>query len=97
MGSIIGHRIDRDLRSPFLLPITPRASLLSQERRLRTSQSLDLLRGGARDGPMLRALAFHQCGPGSILGVKAIIMRVEFVVGSLLFTPGTPILKSEHS
>ena len=42
------------------------------------------LRGGARDGPMLRALAFHQCGPGSNLGVNAIIMRVAFVVGSLL-------------
>ena len=33
---------------------------------------------------MLSALAFHQCGPGSNLGVDAIIMWVEFVVGSLL-------------
>ena len=33
---------------------------------------------------MLSALAFHQCGPGSNLGVNAIIMWVEFVVASLL-------------
>ena len=42
------------------------------------------LHGGARDDPMLSALAFHQCGPGSNLGVNAIIMWVEFAVASLL-------------
>ena len=32
---------------------------------------------------MVKALiAFHQCGPGSIPGLGAIIMSVEFVVGS---------------
>ena len=45
---------------------------------------------------MLRALASHQCGLGSDLGVDAICW-VEFVVGSLLcrdvligFSSGTP-------
>ena len=32
---------------------------------------------------MVRALASHQCGPGSNPGVD-VIMWVEFVVGSLL-------------
>ena len=38
----------------------------------------------ARDGAVVRALACHQCGLGSNPGVDAIIMWVEFVVGSLL-------------
>ena len=33
---------------------------------------------------MVRALASHQCGPGSNPGVGAILVWVEFVVGSLL-------------
>ena len=43
---------------------------------------------------MVRALASHQCGPGSNPGVD-VIMWVEFVVGSLScserFSPGTPV------
>ena len=58
---------------------------------------------GCRDGAVVRALASHQCGPGSIprSGVKCGLsllvgsqMWVEFV-GSLLcterFSPGTPV------
>ena len=39
---------------------------------------------GARDGTVVRALAPHQRGLGSNPGVDAIIMCIEFVVGSLL-------------
>ena len=38
---------------------------------------------GSKGGTVVRALASHQCGPGSNPGVDAIIMWVEFVVGSL--------------
>ena len=41
-------------------------------------------RVGRKGGTVVRALASHQCGPGSTPGVDAIIMWVEFVVGSLL-------------
>ena len=34
----------------------------------------------SRDGAVVRALASHQCGPGSIPGLG--VMWVEFVVGS---------------
>ena len=37
-----------------------------------------------RDGAVVRVLASHQCGPGSNPGVGAILVWVEFVVGSLL-------------
>ena len=37
---------------------------------------------GSRGGAVVRALASHQCGPGSIPGLG--VMWVEFVVGSLL-------------
>ena len=38
---------------------------------------------GSRVGTAVRALAFHQCVPGSIPGLGVIIMLAEFV-GSLL-------------
>ena len=39
---------------------------------------------GSKGGAVVRALASHQCGPGSNPGIDAIkIMWVEFVVGSL--------------
>ena len=38
---------------------------------------------GSKGGAVVRALASHECGPGSNAGLKAIIMWVEFVVGSL--------------
>ena len=43
---------------------------------------------GARDGAVVRALASHQCGPGSNPGVDA-IMWVEFPPRS--FSAGTPL------
>ena len=38
---------------------------------------------GSRAGAVVIALAFHQCGPGSITGLD-VIMWIEFVVGSFL-------------
>ena len=58
---------------------------------------------GSKGDAVLRALASHQCGPGSNPGVDARHMSVEFVVGSLPsprgFLPGTPVcllLKNQH-
>ena len=55
-----------------------------------------------RDGTVVRALASHQCGRGSIAKLSVIIMWVEFV-GSLLcterFSWGTqvsPLLKNQR-
>ena len=47
-------------------------------------------------GVVVRALAFHQCGPGSIprLGViSGLIMLVPFS-DPIGFSPGTPVLPS---
>ena len=53
---------------------------------------------GARDGAVVRALAFHQSGLGSANRGVDLHTCVEFVVGSLLcserFSPGTPVLPS---
>ena len=60
---------------------------------------------GCRDGAVVRALASHQCGPGSIprLGDSAsYVARVEFVGSPLcterfsLGTPVSPLLKNQH-
>ena len=40
---------------------------------------------GSKGGAVVRALASHQCGPGSNPGIDG-IMSVEFVVGSLPFS-----------
>ena len=46
------------------------------------SDGLSSLEG--RDGAVVRALVSHHCGLGSNPGFNAIIIRVDFVVGSLL-------------
>jgi len=51
---------------------------------------------GSRDGAVVRALAFHQCGPASTPGPGVIqCMWIEFVVGSPpcseRFSPGTAV------
>ena len=58
---------------------------------------------GSKDGAVVRALASHQCGPGSNPNVYAIIMWVELVVGSLLLQEVflrvlqfSPLLKNQH-
>jgi len=53
--------------------------------------------GGARDGAVVRALASHQCGPGSNPGVDAICGLSLLLVLSLAprgFSPGTPVFPS---
>ena len=51
------------------------------------------LREWSRDGAVVRALASHQCGPGSIAARRH--MWVEFVVGSRpcyeRFSAGSPV------
>ena len=52
---------------------------------------------GARDGTVVRALASHQCGPGSNPGVDAICGLSLLLVLSLAprgFFPGTPVFPS---
>ena len=52
---------------------------------------------GARNGAVVRALASHQCGPGSNPGVDAICGLSLLLVLSLAprgFSPGTPIFPS---
>ena len=50
----------------------------------------------SRDGAVVRALAFHQCGPGSI--PARCHVWVKFVVGSFPcsegFSPGSPVFLS---
>ena len=52
---------------------------------------------GARDGAVVRALASHQCGPGSNTGVDAIYGLSLSLVLSFAprgFSPGTPVFPS---
>ena len=53
--------------------------------------------GAVRDGAVVRALASHQCGPGSNPGVDAICGLSLLLVFSLAargFSPGTPVFSS---
>ena len=53
--------------------------------------------GGSRDGAVVRALAFHQCGPGSIPGLDVICgLSLLLVLFSAPrgFSPGTPVFPS---
>ena len=59
--------------------------------------ALDVIGGGARDGAVVRALAPHQCGPGSNPGVDAICGLSLLLVLSFAptgFCPGTPVFPS---
>ena len=62
-----------------------------------TSFSLEQIKNmGSRAGAVVRALAFHQCGPGSIPGFFAICGLSLLVLYSALrgFSPGTPVFPS---
>ena len=53
--------------------------------------------GGSRDSAVVRALAFHQCGPGSIRGLDVICgLSLLLVLFSAPrgFSPGTPVFPS---
>ena len=51
---------------------------------------------GSRDGAVVRALAFHQCGLGSIPGLGVISGPSLLIVLSAPrgFSPGTPLFPS---
>ena len=49
---------------------------------------------GGWDGAVARALASHQCGPGSIPGVDSICAAVKFLARSQGFSPGTLVFLS---
>ena len=56
--------------------------------------------GGARDGTVVRALASHQCGPGSNPGVEAICGLSLLLVLSLAWrglSPGTLVFPSPQN
>ena len=55
-------------------------------------------RYGSRGGAVVRALAFHQCGPGSIPGFYAICGLSLLVLYSAwrVFFPGTPVFSSSQ-
>ena len=58
--------------------------------------SCSLLRG-SRDGAVVRALASHQCGPGSIPGLGVICglsLLLVLVLAPGGFSPGTPVFPS---
>ena len=46
---------------------------------------------GSRNGAVVRALAFHQCDPGSIPGLACHHLWVEFVIGSHSCSEGSPV------
>ena len=64
------------------------------------ASSIQNTRGQNKGGTVVRALAFHQCGPGLIPRPIVPRMWVEFVVGSLLaprgfsLAMGTPVFPS---
>ena len=52
---------------------------------------------GSRDGAVVRALASHQCGPGSILSLGVICglsLLLVLVLAPRGFSPGTPVFPS---
>ena len=54
--------------------------------------------GGGRVGLVVRALAFHQCGPGSISALGVIPGLSLLVLYSAMrgFPPGTPVFPSHQ-
>ena len=69
-----------------------------QEGRFRTAARPGKnFRQAARDGAAVKALASHQCGPGSYPGVDAICGLSLLLVLSFAargFSPGTPVFLS---
>ena len=52
---------------------------------------------GSRDGAVVRALAFHQCGPSSIPGLRVkcgLSLLLVLVLAPRGFSPGTPVFPS---
>ena len=69
---------------------TPKSGLYRRIMRLNSSR-------GSRDGAVVRALASHQCGPGSIPGLGVICglsLLLVLVLAPRGFSPGTPVFPS---
>jgi len=52
---------------------------------------------GSKDGAVVKALASHQCGPGSIPGpgvICGLSLLLVLVLASRGFSPGTPVFPS---
>ena len=50
---------------------------------------------GSRDGAVVKALASHQCGPGSIPGLD-VIGGLSLLLVLIGFSPGTPVFSSHQ-
>ena len=67
-----------------------------QSRDMRPSKRLAMRNAGSRDGAVVRALASHQCGAGSIprLGVICGLSLLVLFSAPRGFSPGTPVFPS---
>ena len=90
---------------PFFYPVPFRCGIYQgEERNLRRNTILLLnkkmlepgILGESKSGAVVRALAFHQCGPGSIPGFYAICGLSLLVLYSAPrgFSQGTPVFPS---
>ena len=63
-----------------------------------SAQSLTDVGNGGRVGLVVRALAFHQCGPGLISALGVICGLSLLVLYSAVrgFSPGTPVFPSHQ-
>ena len=69
-------------------------SLENSKTCLLLSKTWSAFRKGSRDGAVVRALASHQCGPGSIPGLGVICglsLLLVLVLAPRGFSPGTPV------
>ena len=72
-------------------------SAMGKSRNKNLQLSMDFTRSGSRDAAVVRALAFYQCGPGSIPGLGVICgmsLLLVLVLAPRVFSPGTPVFPS---
>ena len=78
--------------------LSAKGSIFSKISRLEKKKNyVQSLTSVSRDGAVVRALAFHQCGPGSIPGLDVICgLSLLLVLFSAPrgFSPGTPVFPS---
>ena len=93
LGLNIPSQVSKSFANGIYSSITERKNTLT----LKTNATF----GRGRDGTVVRALAFHQCGPGSNSGVEAICGLSLLLVLSLAhaprgFSPCTPVFLSHR-
>ena len=86
------------LSHPYLSSFMPFDDLHSQEVMQLSHVCGGMVVGGGRVGLVIRALAFHQCGPGSISALGVICGLSLLVLYSAMrgFPPGTPVFPSHQ-